>query len=139
MKSIMLNDIVYSVGDEVYLIVDDLDLSKIGVANYKRNILKAKISKITSSNYIYVIFDDSRFYSETRLEKDGGYVRSFYQKGIFHYHLTRYNTDIENKYNECEMQHQYIQNTFERLKNNVKSLTYSDAQKINAILDEIGK
>jgi hypothetical protein len=54
MKSVMINDIVYSVGDEVYLVKDGTDLSKIGVGNYKDCINKLTITKITPSGYVYV-------------------------------------------------------------------------------------
>lgn len=133
MKSIMINDVVYSVGDEAYLIKSDTDLSKIGVGNYKKCIDKVTITKITSSGYVYVK-RNAKFACEFKLNKDGSYDGA--------YNLTKrvlmpYSEEIEDILNECEMEHDYIQNTFQRLKL-MKSLSYTNAQKINAVLDEIG-
>lgn len=133
MKSIAINDVVYSVGDEVYLIKDGIDLSKIGVGNYKKCIDKVTITKITSSGYVY-IKRNAKFACEFKLNKDGSY------DGV--YNLTKwvlipYSEEIEEILNRCEMEHDYIQNTFQRLKL-MKSLSYTNAQKINVLLDEIG-
>lgn len=127
MKSITINDVVYSVGDEVYLIKDGVNLSKVGVGNYKEYINKVVITKITSSGYVYVK-GSSKFACEFKLNKDGSY-------GILV--LTPYSEEIKNILNKCEMEHDYIQNIFKRLKL-IKSLSYTNAQKINTVLDEIG-
>ena len=131
MKSMAINDIVYSVGDEVYLIKDGVDLSKIGVGNYKEYINKVIITKITSSGYVYVK-DNSKFACEFKLNKDGSYT-AHYPKRV----LTPYSEEVEHILNRCEMEHDYIQNTFKRLKL-LTSLSYTNAQKINVVLDEIG-
>ena len=135
MKSIMINDIVYSVGDEVYLVKSGTDLSKVGVSNYKKCIDKVTITKITSSGYIYVK-ENAKFTCEFKLNKDGSYGECdrFSDRRRF---LTPYSEEIENIFNRCEMEHNYIQNIFKRLKL-VKSLSYTNAQKINSFLDEIG-
>ena len=132
MKSIAINDIVYSVGDEVYLIKDGVDLSKIRVGNYKEYITKCVITKITSSGYVYVKGTYNNFACEFKLNKDGSYT-AHYPKRV----LMSYNEEIEDILNRCEMEHSYIQNTFQRLKL-IKSLSYTNSQKINAVLDEIG-
>lgn len=131
MKSIAINDVVYSVGDEVYLIKDGVNLSKVGVGNYKEYINKVVITKITSSGYVYVK-GSSKFACEFKLNKDGSY-------GIYNTKrvLTPYSEEIENILNKCKMKHDYIQNTFKRLKL-MKSLSYTNAQKMNVVLDEIG-
>jgi hypothetical protein len=131
MKSIAINDVVYSVGDEVYLIKDGVDLSKIGVGNYKEYINKVIITKITSSGYVYVK-GNAKFACEFKLNKDGSYT-AHYPKRV----LTPYSEEIENILNRCKIEHDYIQNTFKRLKL-IKSLSYTNAQKINVVLDEIG-
>jgi hypothetical protein len=140
MKSIVINDVVYSVGDEAYLIKRDTDLSKVGVRNYKDCINKIIITKITSSGYVYVK-GKAQFATEFKLNKDGSYGTyrcptypfSTYPLRV----LTPYSEEIENILNRCEMKHNYIQNTFQRLKL-ITSLSYTNAQKINAVLDEIG-
>ena len=130
MKSIMINDIVYSVGDEVYLIKDGIDLSKISVGNYKTCIDKVTITKITSSGYVYVK-GNTKFACEFKLNKDGSYT-AHYPKRV----LIPYSEEIEEILNRCEIEYNYIQNTFQRLRL-IKSLSYTNAQKINTILDEI--
>ena len=129
MKSISINNIVYSVGDEVYLIKSGTDLSKVGVGNYRKCIDKVVITKITQSGYVYVK-RNNRFACEFKLNKDGSYS---YDNSV----ITPYSEEIENTLNRCEMEHKYIQNVFNRLKL-IKSLSYTNAQKINSLFDEIG-
>ena len=131
MKSIMINDVVYSVGDEAYLIKNDTDLSKIGVGNYRKCIDKVTITKITSSGYVYVKENNCTY--DFKLNKDGSYGVNDYTRRV----LTPYSEEIEDILHRCEIERNYIQNTFKRLKL-IKSLSYTNAQKINVVLDEIG-
>lgn len=132
MKSIMINDIIYSVGDEVYLIKNNIDIHKIGVGNYQKCINKVFITKITSAGYVYVKSND-KFTCEIKLDKNGSWGTYDSSKRV----LTPYNEEIENILNRCEMEHNYIQNTFKRMKL-VTKLSYDKAEKINSLLDEIG-
>ena len=134
----MINDIVYNVGDEVYLVKSGTDLSKVGVGNYNKVLRKFVITKITTSGYVYGKMYDKDIYFdgwsyETRLKKDGSYSPTY----AVTYKLSPCRIDIDEKYNQCELEHEYIQTTFKRLKI-VKSMSYANAQKINSLLDEIG-
>lgn len=139
MKSITINDVVYSVGDDIFIIPKDYPIN-INTVEY---CYKGTISKITPSGYVYVnimkcykpyvhsLFSCS--VTEERLNKDGTLGNKSYITRI----LSPYSSLVEDKINEIINMKEYIQNTFNRLKE-IKKLSYNSVQKINALLDEIG-
>ena len=53
MKSIMINDVVYSVGDEIFRVCNGFDVSRLNINN-KTMVNKCIIEKITDAGYVYV-------------------------------------------------------------------------------------
>lgn len=134
MKSITINDIVYSVGDEIFRVCNGFDISRLNIVN-KKMVNKCIIEKITDAGYMYtkdVISQRTSYGGEynhiERIDKKG------FGKGCY---IIPYNSQLDDKLTQIYNNHTYIQNTFERLKK-MKSLSYNDAQKINTLLDEIG-
>lgn len=140
MKCIMINDIVYSVGDEIFRVCNGFDISRLNINN-KTMVNKCTIEKITDAGYIYVkdVIPHStvygphstvygEYYHTERINKQG------FGKGCY---IIPYDSQLDDKLTQIYNASTYIQNTFVRLKK-VKSLSYDKAQKINALLDEIG-
>lgn len=133
MKSIMINDVVYSVGDEIFRVCNGFDVSRLNINN-KTMVNKCIIEKITDAGYVYVrdtIMHRSPYgdYSHTeRINKQG------IGEGCY---IIPYDSQLDDNLTQMYNMSAYIQNTFARLKK-IKSLSYDKAQKINALLDEIG-
>lgn len=133
MKSIAINDVVYSVGDEVFCVTNGFDVSRLN--NHNKNMVnKCIIEKITDAGYVYTkdIMPQrtvyGSYYHTERINKKG------LGNGCY---IIPYNSQLDNKLTQIYNMSTYIQNTFTRLKK-VKTLSYNNAQKINALLNEIG-
>ncbi len=133
MKSIMINDIVYSVGDEVFRVYNGFDISRLNMSN-KNMVNKCIITKITDAGYVYTkdiipqrtVYGD--YHHTERINKHG------LGNGCY---IIPYNSQLDDTLTRIYDNTTYIQNTFTRLKK-VKSLSYNDAQKVNTLLDEMG-
>ena len=133
MKSIVINDIVYSVGDEIFRVCNGFDIAHLNNRT-KTMVNKCIIQKITDAGYVYIkdVKPQSTVYGEyyhtERINKRG------IGTGCY---IIPYDSQLDDKLTQIYNMSAYIQNTFVRLKK-VKTLSYDNAQKINAILDEIG-
>ena len=133
MKCIMINDIVYSVGDEIFRVCNGFDISRLNF-NTKTMINKCVITKITDAGYVYIkdVLPQRTAYGEyyhtERINKRG------LGTGCY---IIPYDSQLDDKLTQIYNRSTYIQNTFARLKK-VKTLSYDNAQKINVLLDEIG-
>ncbi len=133
MKSITINDVVYSVGDEVFRVYNGFDISRLN--NKTKNMVnKCIITKITDAGYVYIkdVLPQRTIYGEyyhtERINKRG------LGTGCY---IIPYDSQLDEKLTQIYKKSEYIQSTFARLKK-VQSLSYENAQKINAVLDEIG-
>ena len=133
MKSITINDVVYNVGDEIFRVYNGFDISRLN--NKTKNMVnKCIIEKITNSGYIYIkdIIPQRTIYGEyyhtERINKRG------LGTGCY---IIPYDSQLDDKLTQIYNKSAYIQTTFTRLKK-VNTLSYDNAQKINALLDEIG-
>ena len=133
MKCIMINDIVYSVGDEIFRVCNGFDISRLNNSN-KTMVNKCIIEKITDAGYVYIkdIMPQHTPYGDyhhtERINKQG------FGKDCY---IIPYNSQLDDNLTQIYNRSMYIQNTFARLKK-VKTLSYDNAQKINVLLDEIG-
>jgi len=132
MKSITINNNIYTVGDTVFLVPSKgFRWNNIGY--------KCVVKKITPSGYIYVdtmLPQDTNGYCVTheyRIGKDGVYSIRYDEDLI----LTPYSEEYDKQFIDTIKKKDYIQMTFKRLKL-VKTLNYNNSVKINSLLDEIG-
>lgn len=133
MKSIMINDVEYSVGDVIFRIDNGFDISHLNMRN-KTRVNKCIIEKITDAGYVYIkdVMPQHTPYGDyhhtERINKQGSGMGC---------RIVPYDSQLDDKLTQIHNKSGYIQNTFARLKK-IQTLSYDDAQKINTVLDEIG-